>query len=280
MKIKILQEIWDKIRNKPTFTKLLVYKYFGYLQNAQNVHTLILGSSHLANGYYPQEGEYNFALPSQDLYYAYNLYKKLNQKSLKNIIIAFSVFTPGLSIIRTKCSDLCVPYKVLMNINYQDAEVAQSKNLFESEKIIEKEIELYKKNLKIPENYFGNLLRFPGAKFNSEKAQKRALGHYKNNQREISQIDFCAKIIEEARVNNQKVYFVLPPCTKEYRKALPETKKVFEVLYQLVEQNDNAEILNYYDKDLFDKSEYSNEDHLNRKGAIKLAKLVREDINA
>ena len=280
MKIKFLQEIWDRIRNKPTFTKLLVYKYFGYLQNAQNAHTLILGSSHLANGYYPQEGEYNFALPSQDLYYAYNLYKKLNQKSLKNIIIAFSVFTPGLSIVKTKCADFCVPYKVLMNIDYQDLEEAKCKNLFELEKNIEKEIESYKKNLKIPENYYGNLLRFPSAKFNSEKAQKRALGHYKNNQREISQIDFCEKIIEEARANNQKVYFVLPPCTNEYRKALPETKKVFEVLYEFVEQNENAKILNYYDNDLFDKSEYSNEDHLNKKGAVKLAKLVREDINA
>lgn len=279
MKIKFLQEIWDKIRNKPTFTKLLVYKYFGYQQNAKNAHTLILGSSHLANGYYPQEEEYNFALPSQDLYYAYNLYKKLNQKSLKNIIIAFSVFTPGLSIIKTKCADFCVPYKVLMNIEYQDVEEAKNKNLSSLEKDIEKEIELYKDNLKISNDYYGNLLRFPSAKFNSEKAQKRALGHYKNNQREISQVEFCAKIIEEAKQNNQKVYFVLPPCTKDYREALPETKKVFEVLYELVEKYENAKILNYYDKDLFDKSEYSNEDHLNKKGAIKLANFIREDIN-
>lgn len=280
MKIKFLQKIWDKIRNKPTFTKLLVYKYFGYLQNAQNVHTLILGSSHLANGYYPKEGEYNFALPSQDLYYAYNLYKKLNQKSLKNIIIAFSVFTPGLSIIKTKCANFCVPYKMLMGIDYQDIEEAENKNLSNLEKTIEKEINQYIKSLKIPKDYYGNLLHFPKAKFNSKKAQKRALGHYKNNLREVSQIEFCTKIMEEAGVNNQKVYFVLPPCTKEYRKALPKTKKVFKVLYDLVDQNENATILNYYDKDLFNKSEYSNEDHLNKKGAIKLANLIREEINA
>ena len=280
MKIKILQEIWDKIRNKPTFTKLLVYKYFGYQQNAQNVHTLILGSSHLANGFYSQEGEYNFALPSQDLYYAYNLYKKLNQKNLKNIIIAFSVFTPGLSIIKTKCADFCVSYKVLMDIEYQDVEEAQSKNLPELEKSIKKEVDLYKKSLKIPANYFGNLLRFPSAKFNSKKAQKRALGHYKNNQRELNQMEFCEKIVQEAGANAQKVYFVLPPCTKSYREALPATEKVFEVLFKLVEQNENAKVLNYYDKDLFDKSEYSNEDHLNKKGAIKLANFIRKDINA
>lgn len=278
MKIKFLQNIIDKIRNKPNFTKLLVYKVKGY-GKLREIETLILGSSHLANGYIPIEGEYNFAMPSQDLYYAYNLYKKFNNYDVENLVIAMSVFTPGLSIIKTQCAEFSVPYKVLLGIDYQEEEFAQKKDLYSLEQKCQEEIEKYKKEIRIPYEYYGGLLKFPHKKFDVEKAHERALGHLKNNQRPISQMHYCNKILDMAKQYNQRVFFVIPPVTKAYREVLPNKEFLFKDLYEIVKNYDNAIVLDYYDTGLFnEKKDFTNEDHLNQRGAEKLAKLVREKI--
>ena len=68
MKIEFIQKIIDKIRRKPNFTQILLQKFEGF-KKLKDVKTLILGSSHLQNNYIAVEGEYNFAISSQDLYY-------------------------------------------------------------------------------------------------------------------------------------------------------------------------------------------------------------------
>ena len=279
MKIEFIQKIIDKIRRKPNFTLILLQKFEGF-KKLNDVRTLILGSSHLQNNYIAVEGEYNFAISSQDLYYGYNLYKKLNNPSLKNIVIAFSVFTPGLSIIKTQCADLCIPYKVLFDIDYQDFDVAEEKQLFKLEDNIKKEIEMYLSKDVVSKQYRGNLVWYPHKKFNAQKARERALKHYKNNQRENNQMNFCVDLLKDARANGQKIYFVLPPVTKSYRDALPEKDIVFKYLYNLVKAYDHAKILDYYDTDYFDeRADFTNEDHLNKKGAQKLSVLIRGELN-
>ena len=279
MKIEFIQKIIDKIRRKPNFTLILLQKFEGF-KKLNDVKTLILGSSHLQNNYIAVEGEYNFAISSQDLYYGYNLYKKLNNPSLKNIVIAFSVFTPGLSIIKTQCADFCIPYKVLFDIDYQDFDVAEEKQLFKLEDNIKKEIEMYLSKDVVSKQYRGNLVWYPHKKFNAQKARERALKHYKNNQRENNQMNFCVNLLNDTCANGQKIYFVLPPVTKSYREALPEKDIVFKDLYNLVKDYDHAKILDYYDTDYFDeRADFTNEDHLNKKGAQKLSTLIRRDIN-
>lgn len=279
MKIEFIQKIIDKIRRKPNFNQMLYSKLEG-LKNFDEIKTLILGSSHLQNGYIAEEGEYNFAISSQDLYYGYNLYKKLNNPSLKNIVIAFSVFTPGLSIIKTQCADFCVPYKVLLGIDYQNQEDAKNKKLYEIEDFVKKEAEGFIKSVSLPKNYRGNHIWYPHKKFNAQKARERALKHYKNNQRENNQMNFCVNLLNDTCANGQKIYFVLPPVTKSYRDALPKKDIVFKDLYNLVKAYDHAKILDYYDTDHFDeRADFTNEDHLNKKGAIKLSALIRRDIN-
>lgn len=277
MKFVLLQNFIDKIRKKPNTTKLITYKWLSY-KNTKNVETLILGSSHLANGYYAQNGEFNFALPSQDLYYSYNLYKKINRSTIKNIVVAFSVFTPGLSIVKTKCSDLCIPYKLLFDIEYQDdAFIQEKKNLY-LEKEIEKEIKTYIKAYKEGDAEYGNLLRYPSPKFNAPKAVTRSLKHLKNNQREKDQMVFCKNIIDEAASNGQNVIFVLPPTTKAYRASLPATDLMFEKLYKLCNNKQHVMIINLFDTKIFDKKDFTNEDHLNKKGAIKCSSYIRSRI--
>lgn len=279
MKIEFIQKLIDKITNKPSFSKLLLYKYEAFKQ-CDDINTIVLGSSHLANGFIAQNNEFNFAMPSQDLYYAYQLYKKLNNEKIKNIIIAFSVFTPGLNIIKTKCAQYCIPYKILFDIDYNNSLDAKEKNLYESEEKYIKEFKALNKKLKPIKNYRGNILRYPKTKFNKIKAQNRAMKHYKNNQREDSQIKYCKYILKEADKNNQKVYFILPPATKNYRNALPKVEDLFKCLYSLFDDYKNMQILNYFDSDLFDeKKDFTNEDHLNKNGALKLTQMIRSKIN-
>lgn len=279
MKIEFIQKIIDKIRRKPNFNQMLYSKLEG-LKNFDEIKTLILGSSHLQNGYIAEEGEYNFAIASQDLYYAYNIYKKINRPSLKNIVISISVFTPGLSIIKTQCADFCVPYKVLLGIDYQNQEDAKNKKLYELEDYVKKEAEGFIRSVSLPKNYRGNHIWYPHKKFNAQKARERALKHYKNNQRENTQMNFCVDLLNDARANGQKIYFVLPPVTKSYRDALPEWEIVYKSLIDLIQNYDNAKILNYYHTEALDEdTDFSNEDHLNKKGAQKLSTLIRRDIN-
>ena len=279
MKIRLIQKLIDKIRKKSSFDMILMDKWVGY-QNQNDIKTLVLGSSHLQNGFYAIEGEYNFAISSQDLYYGYNLYKVLNRPTIKNIIVSFSVFTPGLSIIKTKQADFCLPYKTIMNIEYQNKEDAETKNLFKLQKSVKKELEKYQQKLSLKKDYRGNLAWYPHKKFFLEKAQERALKHYKNNLRENSQMNYCENLISDAQKNNQNVYFILSPTTVGYRKALPAKEEVFKSIISLAKKYDNAKILDYFDSDLFDENtDFTNEDHLNKQGAIKLSELIRKEIN-
>jgi len=279
MRINFIQNLIDKIRNKPNFTKQLVYKIEGY-NKAENVSRIILGSSHLANGYYAVEGEYNLAMPSQDLYTAYELYKRLNRPDIKQVIIAISAFTPGLSTIKTISADFCVSYKCLLGIDYQYEEDAKEKNLYSKEVSCCQEIAEYKNNLTIGSDTHGNLLRYPHRNFNNKKLKERALKHFKNNQREISQLPYCEKILEIAKSNNQKVFFVIPPVTKSYVNAIPNKDILFIKLKEIVEKWDNAEIFNFFEAEGFDeKTDFTDEDHLNKNGAVKFANLVRGLVN-
>lgn len=278
MKIDCIQRLIDRIRRKPNFPECLTCKVEGYkLQD--NVETLILGSSHVANGYTPIEGEYNFAMPSQDLYYTYNVYKKVNRPTIKNLVVSFSVFTPGLSIVRTKCSDFCVPYKLLLDIDYQNASFAEENGLFKMESGVAEEIEYCRKHSRMPKNYLGGILRYPRTKFDKKASERQALGHYKNHQREDSQMSYCEALIKDAKANNQKVFFVITPTTDVYRNVLPPKEDIFKILYDMVSQYDNTKVLDYFDSKSFDeKVDFTNEDHLNKHGADKLSNFVREEI--
>lgn len=146
MRINFVQEIIDLFRHKIPTLKTLVNKKQGYEQkDSKYINTLILGSSHLACGYRAKAGEFNFASPSQDLYYAYNLYRTFNTASVKDIILSFSVFTPGHILIMTRMAKFCVLYKIIFGIEYQDVKIAEKKGLIKLEKRYRKEINRYKR---------------------------------------------------------------------------------------------------------------------------------------
>ena len=280
MKIKFIQDIIDLFRHKIPNLAVLVSKKYAYEKlNPKTIHTIILGSSHIYNGYLPQKGEFNLAAPSQDAYYTYNMYKHFNTEFVKNVIVSFSVFSTGSDLIKTNFAKFCILYKLLFNIEYQNENDAAQKDLYKYENKYKKEIKRYLKHLKTDlMNYRGETLKYPAAKFDRKKTKETALKHLKNNQRPIDQMEYFKALIKDTQSNNQKLTFVLPPAVKEYRNYLPNKSELFKKLYQAVEGYSHVKILDFYDSELFDMNDFCDCHHLNKQGAVKFTEQIKKDM--
>lgn len=281
MRLDIIQEIIDIFRNKKIpCLETLVNKKLGYQsKRVDEIKTLILGSSHIACSYLAERGEFNFGAASQDLYYNYQLYNIFNTEKLKNVIISFSVFTPGHTLIKTGEAKYCVLYKLLFGINYQNKEDYKNKLLFLYTNRYQKNISKYITNNDMDfDNYWGNIQKYQKNNFDSTLIKTTALKHLKNNKRNNKQMDYLNKLISKTASNNQTLYIVLPPCTEEYKNYLPSSNVLFERLYNSCTNFSHIKIINLYDSKAFNLSDFCDGHHLNYRGAQKLTSLVRKEI--
>lgn len=205
------------------------------------------------------------------MYYSNQLYKLYNNDKIKKIIISFSVFSPGHSIIKTKRVPLTVIFKVLTGINYQDMNIAKEKNLIKLENVYKS---FLNKNFLLEKNYRGQFEDYPVG-FN-ENAEEISLKHYKNNKREFSQMHYLEEILDLAKINNQKVSIVICPVTEKYKSFLPNSAELFSDLYKIVSKYINVNVLNFYDFADFTNEYFFDSDHLNYEGASKLTKLIKK----
>ena len=285
MRIRCVQNIIDKIRFKkkvkfscPEFLPTMYYK-IETLKKLKNIETLVLGSSHGEYGFIANKPkEYNLSASYQDLYYSYNLYKKFNTKELKNIILFYSVFSPGNQLIKTKYYHICSQYKILADIDYQCSEVLIDKDIDSIEKDNIVCINKLRKDIKINKSDRGNCLSY-AFPCRTDNVQSRTIPHYKNNQRNNNQNKYLQLLIDEAQECNQKVIIVLSPATSEYKKELPSSKCLFKEVFDLIEENlyQNAKIINLYDME-FSKNLFGDWDHLNKDGAEIVSKIIRDQM--
>ena len=178
--------------------------------DCNNIKTIILGSSHGRDGYIPEKTSFNLANSSQDLYRAYKVYEYLTKndkkcKILKNIILFWSVFHPGLQLEKTKEYLKCIPYKVFYNADYPVPFPISD------EKYIKKLQKLYKKT-KYPDNYRGK--SFYDVNHDGEITEQLIKKHIKNTKRNNNQIQYVEKILNLAHKYNHKLYIVLPHTDK------------------------------------------------------------------
>lgn len=278
MRLKFIQRIIDLIRNKVPLLDIFADKFIG-IERAKNIRTLVIGSSHLASCYRAIDGEYNLAIPSQDLYYSWHLYDKYNNPEIKNIIFSFSVFTPGHEQIKSPFAAHCILYKELFKIPYRSQELADAKKLFKEEKRYIKSIAKYLAKQKLPENFNGTTNIFKPVKSDcKERRQFYALKHYKYAQKKPSQMEFFFKLLNATKENNQNLYIIIPPATKDYKEVLPDSKFLFEELFESVKNYNHVKIFDYYNTDLFDDNDFLDGDHLNLQGGEKLTSMFRKDV--
>lgn len=240
------------------------------LQNS--IETLVVGSSHGYYGYRAEEKyhEFNACEPSQDLYYSYEIYKKFSDAPrLKNIILFFSVFSPGLILELIGECWRCDFYYFFYDIPYRFFGEYSAKKI---EPLFTPFI-LKSKKLPLDLKYLGNSDYSYVSPIN---AKTRAEGHMKSNKRRNeNQTWFVEMAIKLAREKNQNLYVVIPPARSDYISHLPPFEEMFDELTALEK---DIKILSFLRDSCFLDSDFIDTDHLNEEGAKKLTMLIREKI--
>lgn len=242
---------------------------FKAFQNADNIKTIVLGSSHGRDGFVPDINSFNLGNSSQDLYRAYKIYEyitknKTKRKYLKNIVLFWSVFHPGLQLEKTQEFLKCVPYKAFYNAEYPTSFPINDKMYI---KALKKEY----KNTKCPDNYRGeSFYDVLHTDITSELVEK----HLKNTKRNNNQIQYVKNMLDLTRKYKHNLYIVLPPYRQDYLDCLPDDKEIYFELFDFLEKNTDVKLLNFQrDKDFTD-SDFDSADHCNKQGAIKLTNKI------
>ncbi|MGY0616930.1 hypothetical protein [Vibrio sp. FJH11] len=264
----------DQLYMDDEFIEYVYKKKLGLEKNIDNIETLVLRGSHADYGVFTkgENGIYNLGLTSTDAYVSFKLYESYGKRinNLKNVVFFYSVFTPGLSLIKIKERYRLSTYKYFFDIPYQE------------EGLVNKKLEnkIYKKckkinKVKIDETYFGYDKKNSFIK--NITAEQRAKTHIRENRRDPDQLEWLTKLNDMVRKDDRKLYIVIPPAQKSYMDCLPNKSELFAKLHSL--DLDNVEILDFYDSPIFDDSDLGDFDHMNEKGAKKLTKELIRHIN-
>lgn len=278
MRIAFVQKLINRLRNKDQkffefCVKIFTDKYLG--AKKIKYKTMILGSSHFAVAYRAEEGEYNFALPSQDLYYSWNLYEKYNTADVKNIILSFSVFTTGHNMIKSPLASYSIFYKQIFNIPYMTQELADAKELYKDEEKYDNAIKKYLKNPKLPKDFYGSFNTLTTSKKKNKDLLTNAQKHWKCGQYKPNQMQYFFNLLNATKNNNQTFYVVIPPVTSRYKKLIPTSDIIFKDLYEAVKNYNHVRILNYYNSEDFNDKDFLDGDHLSIKGGEKLTSMIK-----
>ena len=277
MRIKFFQNFIDLLKGKSNYRPLIIYpkmlkKLYSFENKKNCINTLILGSSHAEYGYRAKKNEINLAISYQDLYYSCKIYEKMNNENVKNIILFYSVFSPGNQLINTQDAYLAIAFKLLFDIEYQDKEYAIRIGLNKLEKKYKNLVSKFAYN----EDYYGNEEEYISY-FSNIPPEKRAIPHYKNNQRHNNQTKYIIEMSKLAKKFNQTIFVVISPATENYKSLLPSSDVLFSELYSTVQNLDNVKLINCYDTH-FENNEFVDWDHLNLKGAERLTNIINSYI--
>lgn len=263
-------KIWDYLIKE----KRKSYRKYGYFYkkfSAMNflkdkTVTLAIGNSHGLYGYRANKGAFNFCDFSQDLYTSFKVYEYYaNAKNLKNIILFYSVFSNGFELSKTNSKNLCAMYKYFFEIPYIGIDKEIEEDFNEMSKTL-------KRTDKI-KNFYGN---FKNYKNNNFPAEKRIQTHLRENQRNNIQNKWLTEIIEIAKKQNHNLYICIAPARKDYRDLLPNKDILFQSLYETIKDTNKVELINLYDSENFNTTDFCDTDHLNLIGANKLTKIINE----
>lgn len=253
-----------------------IIKKIGIDKQSNNIDTLILGSSHGEYGINPKymKNTYNLCLPSQDLYYSYNLYKNHQYKNLKNILLFFSVFSPGFDLIKTNEYKWSLLYKKIFKIPYKNK---YNKIFSEEEKYAKNQIDNIKKTVLVEEKYSGyNYNQFFLDVHNSIK--NRTKTHLRENIRKKNQLTYLYKMQKLAKKNNHNLIIIIPPAKKIYKTNLPNSNILFKNIIDITNKL-KIKLYDFYNSEDFLEKDFWDFDHLNSNGSKKLTKMISKNIS-
>ncbi|PTP92703.1 hypothetical protein [Vibrio splendidus] len=257
------------------FIQYVINKKKGIERHGSEVEILALRGSHADYAIFTDQNQnmYNLGLTSSDLYTSFQLYEKTKvfTPNLKYVVLFYSVFTPGLCLIKTKERNRLVTYCDVFGFDYQENDIINRKD----EKIILKKINK-KTNQKcnIPENFRGYVN--PSHFTTNITPEVRVKTHIRENKREPNQLKHLEKLSRSITSDGKKLIIVLSPNRSDYKSLLKEDRNLFTSLSN--SRLKNVEIFDFYNSDLFEDSDFGDTDHLNLQGAKKLTKELSRKI--
>jgi hypothetical protein len=250
-------------------------------QNAAEITTLILGSSHTFYGINPDcfdAKTFNAAYVSQSLDLDYAILKKYQPKfkNLKTVIIPISYF----SLFETLETDI-EKWRIKNYVLYYD--FPNKYHFTDNFETLNNNFKLnIKKSIKY---YFFNQTFITsdnlgwGTDFNSKNKKKfkgeiTAKKHsVKNFDLYIENVNTLKKIITLCKKNNTNIVFITTPTHQSYYQNLNENQleKTIQTISDLVKANSNCNYLNLLKSKKFTTEDFYDADHLNEIGAKKLS---------
>lgn len=253
-------------------------------QNASEINTLILGSSHTFYGVNPDyfsKKTFNAAYVSQSLDLDYEILKTYNSKlkNLKTVIIPISYF----SLFETLETDV-EKWRMKNYLLYYDFPVETDLNnqfeIFNSDikSNLKKTIKYYLLN----KSFITSSQSGWGTDFNS-KNKKAFKGEFTAKKHTVKNFDLfddnlksLRNIITLCKKKNIKIIFVTTPTHKSYYQNLNQNQleKTTNGILKLLYNNPNYIYINLLKSDYFKDEDFYDADHLNEKGAKKLALIL------
>ena len=255
-----LKEIFFEIKQKKT----------DLLHNPSKVEDLFIGSSHIDHGIIPTffgDAAFNVGSNSQDLRSSYYIYKSLCAQcpNLKNIILGYSVFSPGLDVAKTSRA-------YIFDILHHHFSFPNHTPI--NQKYVRQFATWDRATVKRVEGRNGYLNPAP---LKANNVEKRISTHLRENQRNNLQNEYIEKLAINVSKNQHHLYVVLMPARQEYIDLLPDKKTLFHDLFDITEKH-RIPLLDYWNDPDFNKTDFSDFDHLNGVGAEKLTKKIQQDV--
>ena len=266
------RRVFRDSRLKPNLYDIDIKKFHALSWQLSSINTLILGSSHAYYGYFAEQKEFNLGLPSCDLYHSAMLYKWCTSHccpNLRTIIIFYDLFSPGFQLEMTREAFRCVAYRELYGIEPRCPNRLSRYDKLLGHAMIKQH--LWDCGGDYLKDYRGNSdFDFDGGYSVAERAMK----HIKHNRRETSQTKYLEPVIQIARTLNHRIIIVIPPLRSDFRSHLG-SEDYYKELKALVENYQNIKLIDLQCAGEFTWVDFIDCDHLTRRGAEKLASIIR-----
>ena len=263
-------KLFSKKNQMPDFT-VDILKFKSFTNNCDKIETVVLGSSHGRDAFLPDNNCFNLANSSQDLYRASKVYEYIinncTSSSVKNIILFWSVFHPGLQLEKTQEYIKCIPYKALYGIEYAMPLPIDDSSILKH---------IHKQSKIIPDQ------EYRGESFYNvthiDITQELVAKHIKNTKRNNNQIQYLENMATLAAQHGHKLYIVLPPYRQDYLDCLPSDQEIYFELFAFLQKNPDVQLLNFQRDPDFKSTDFDSADHCNKTGARKLTNKIMQHL--
>jgi hypothetical protein len=277
-------------------------KFSNFKESKKAYNGLITGLSYIQKGVnekYLEGNFFNFANPSQDIFYDFEIFKyaysyKEIKDNIKYAIIGLSYYSFQYDLSKSRSKHRINYYYPIVKkfhnyefINhvseYHRAADKLTEHLFHSDhllKVFESQKGQFEKQIEETNNLMYNCqkendeeilkdIQFIRRDFNKD---------YPETVKENKKI--LTKYLEFIKQHSIKPIIVICPTTKLYQSFAP--KRFKEEFYEIIDElknNYDFQILDYFNSNEFEDNDFYDPSHINNKGAKKLSLLLNKDIN-